>query len=780
MSNPTAALTELPPLAQAIAQALELQQGPVLAVLELLGEGATIPFIARYRKERTGGLDEVALRDISEKRNYLVELAERKASILKSIDAQGKLSDALSQKIQACTTKVALEDLYLPYKSKRRTRAMIAREAGLEPLAARILEQPTQAEVEQEAAAYIGPQKGDLPGTEIKDAQEALKGAREIIAESIVQDPELRQQLRTLYHERGELHSERALDAAPEKRSKFEDYFDHQETAKSIPSHRYLAIRRGESEGELRTSLKVDSEALVQSCKEARAFNPESPYAAQLSKAVEHAIKRRLSLSVETDVRLELKKKADQAAVSVFADNLESLLLSAPLGAKSVLGIDPGLRTGCKCAMVDATGKFLEHFTIYPLKGRGDEASAKKSLQQCVDKHRPQAIAIGNGTGGRETEKLVRGWAKEESWDLTIVSVSEAGASIYSASDVARQEFPDLDLTIRGAISIARRLQDPLAELVKVDPKSIGVGQYQHDVQQSLLQKKLGEVVESCVNRVGVEINTASAPLLGYVAGIGPSLAKKIVAHRGDKGMFHSREAIKSVSGFGDKAFEQSGGFLRVAQSEHPLDRSAVHPERYALVERIAKDLDLTVEGLVGQASQVQRIQVERYQDQEVGAATLEDIVQELLKPGRDPRKAFEAIQFRDDVHELSDLEEGMQLQGVVTNVTAFGAFVDIGVHQDGLVHISQLADRFVKDPNDVVRVGDRLKVRVMSVDLERKRIALSAKSGAAPANSSPKSEKKPASGKAKHSGKSRPRRDKGNTQFSNNPFAALKTGGPK
>lgn len=778
MPTPTAASTELSPLASAIAEALNLQQGSVLAVLELLDQGATIPFIARYRKERTGGLDEVALRDISEKKNYLVELAERKESILKSIEAQGKLTDALSQKIRACSTKVALEDLYLPYKSKRRTRAMIAREAGLEPLAMRILDQPLQADVEQEASTYIGAQKGELPGTEIKDAQEALKGAREIIAESIVQDPELRQQLRSLYHDRGELHSERALDPGSEARSKFEDYFDHQEAAKSIPSHRYLAIRRGESEGELRTSLRVDSEALVQACKEARGFNPESPYAAQLSKAVEHGIKRRLSLSVETDVRLELKKKADQAAVSVFADNLESLLLSAPLGAKSVLGIDPGLRTGCKCAMIDATGSFLEHFTIYPLKGRGDEASAKKSLQRCVEKHRPEAIAIGNGTGGRETEKLVRGWAKEESWDITVVSVSEAGASIYSASDVARQEFPDLDLTIRGAISIARRLQDPLAELVKVEPKSIGVGQYQHDVQQSLLQKKLGEVVESCVNRVGVEINTASAPLLGYVAGIGPSLAKKIVAHRGAKGMFHSREAIKAVSGFGDKAFEQSGGFLRVAQSEHPLDRSAVHPERYALVERIAQDLDLTVEGLVGQAAQVQRIQLDRYQDQEVGSATLEDIVQELLKPGRDPRKAFEAIQFRDDVHELSDLEEGMQLQGVVTNVTAFGAFVDIGVHQDGLVHISQLADRFVKDPNEVVRVGDRLKVRVMSVDLDRKRIALSAKSGAAPAKASPKGETKETGGRSKHSGKSRPRRDKSNAQFSNNPFAALKNGG--
>lgn len=766
-------------LALNIAASLKLPPKSVIAALELFAQGATVPFIARYRKERTGELDEVALRDIAERHSYLVEVEARKETVLASIESQGKLTDSLRKEILACTTKVKLEDLYLPYKSKRRTKATIAREAGLEPLAQRILLQPVDADPQSEAQSYVAPAKAGLPDTEVKSADDALTGAREIIAESVIQRPEFREQLREVYRQDSELRSERAPGQEEKERSKFEDYFEHSEPAHAMPSHRYLAIRRGEREGALRTSLVVDLSGMVERCKGALGHNPESPYAPLLSKAVEHAVQRRLSVSVETDLRLELKKKADLSAVSVFAENLQNLLLSPPLGTKSVLGIDPGLRTGCKCAMLDATGKLLEHFTIYPLRGRGDEAKAKETLKGYMQTHKPQAVAVGNGTGGRETEKLVRQWSKEEGWDTTVVSVSEAGASIYSASEIAREEFPDLDLTVRGAISIARRLQDPLAELVKVDPKSIGVGQYQHDVQQSLLQKKLSEVVESCVNRVGVELNTASAPLLSYVAGIGPSLAKKIVAHRSAQGAFRSRNAVTKVSGFGAKAFEQAGGFLRVSQSEHPLDRSAVHPERYGLVETIAKDLQVPLQALVGQDAQIDKIKVESYLSDEVGPQTMKDILAELKKPGRDPRKAFEAVKFRDDVNEISDLTEGMQLSGIVTNVTAFGAFVDIGVHQDGLVHISQLADRFIKDPSEVVSAGDKIQVRVMSVDLERKRIALSARKQADTANTpgaKPKQERAPKDARrSKGKYRSGPKNNERSGGFSNNPFAALK-----
>ncbi|WP_106393616.1 Tex family protein, partial [Enhygromyxa salina] len=706
-----------------LAEELKLPPSGVLAVVGLLAEGATVPFIARYRKEATGGLDEVQIRAIEERRGYLVELEDRRAAILSSIRDQAKLTPALEAKLRAATTKQALEDLYLPFKPKRRTKATIAHERGLAPLAARILAQPRDGAPEREAVAFVNP-KLDVP-----DAQTALAGARDIVIEAVVEQPEARAAVREHYAKRGVLETRAMPSVDVEAPNKFADWFDWAEPAAKIPSHRYLAIRRGEKEGVLRSAIRVEP-ALVQPGLEAMMkVDAASPFAEELRAAIDKAVRGRLGIGVEIDVRVELKQRADREAVEVFADNLANLLLAAPLGAVPVVGIDPGLRTGCKCAAVDATGKFIETATIFPVR---NEDRAARELAAFIQRHKPGAIAVGNGTGGRETEALARrvvsGLELAEGARPIVVSVSEAGASIYSASEIARDEFPDLDLTVRGAISIARRLQDPLAELVKIDPKSIGVGQYQHDVQQTLLRRKLHEVIESCVNRVGVELNTASAPLLSYVAGIGDSLAKEIVAHRERSGAFEGRAALHSVRGLGPKTFEQAAGFLRVRESSEPLDRSAVHPERYALVERMAADLGVTSAQLVGNAKLVERIDIRRYVDDSVGEPTLRDIVAELQKPGRDPRAKFEAPQFRDDVHEVSDLEVGMTLEGVVTNVTNFGAFVDVGVHQDGLVHISELSDKWIDDPRKVVKVGDKLKVRVLSVDLERKRIGLTAK----------------------------------------------------
>ncbi len=724
MSAPATPSTDpAPDLLRLLATELNLPVNAVKAVMELLDGGGTVPFIARYRKEATGGLDEVQIRSIEERRTYLKELGERRATVLAAIEGQGKLTDELRGRIEACTTKQALEDLYLPYKTKRRTKAVIAMERGLGPLAERILAQPVDGDPLAEAVGFVAPDK------EVPDVEAALSGARDIVAERLTEDADARAWLRTQYMERGELETRVVPDKA-EERSKFEDYYEYAEPAAKVPSHRFLAIRRGEAEGFLRCSVGVAPELVLPGLEGRAGIQAESPWADQLKQAVKSAYRRRLSVSIETDVRLELKSRADREAVDVFAENLEHLLLAAPLGPQTVIGIDPGLRTGCKCAVVDATGRFVETITIFPARGGAAEEKAKRDVLGLIEKHGPRAIAVGNGTGGRETEKLVRDALKQAGEKhIVVVSVSEAGASVYSASDVARQEFPDLDLTIRGAISIARRLQDPLAELVKVDPKSIGVGQYQHDVMQSLLQRKLKEVVESCVNRVGVELNTASASLLGYVAGIGPSLARRIVDHRERNGKFSSRADLGQVSGLGPRTFEQAAGFVRVRESDNPLDRSAVHPERYALVERIAADLGVSVQELVGNAALARRIDVGRY-GTEAGELTLKDILAELEKPGRDPRQTFEAPKFRDDVSEMTDLKEGMRLEGVVTNVTKFGAFVDVGVHQDGLVHISQLADHFVEDPKAVVKVGDKLSVRVLEVDLERKRISLSAKSG--------------------------------------------------
>jgi uncharacterized protein len=767
-----------------LAQELSLPPAGVLAVVRLLSEGATVPFIARYRKEATGGLDEVQIRAIEERRTYLVELEQRRAAVLDSIREQGQLSPALEAKLKAATTKQALEDLYLPFKPKRRSKATIAREHGLGPLADRILAQPREGSPLNEAAAFIKPE------LEIPDVEAALAGAREIVIETIAERPEVRAIAREHYAKQGVLETRALPSVDASAPSKFADYFEWSEAAADIPSHRYLAIRRGETEGVLRSSIRVDTALLQPSVEALMQLDPSSPFAAELRGAIDKAVRGRLGVGVEMDVRVDLKQRSDREAVEVFADNLGNLLLAAPLGAVPIIGIDPGLRTGCKCAAIDATGKYLETTTIYPVK---DEDRAMRELAAFVSKHRPRALAIGNGTGGRETEALARRVVASLSSCLApaqspgpsqqggaedlrpmVVSVSEAGASVYSASEVAREEFPELDLTIRGAISIARRLQDPLAELVKIDPKSIGVGQYQHDVQQTLLRRKLHEVVESCVNRVGVELNTASAPLLAYVAGIGESLAKEIVAHRERSGAFASRAALRSVRGLGPKTFEQAAGFLRVRESPEPLDRSAVHPERYSLVERIAADLGVDCARLVGDSNLAARIDIRRYVDTEVGEPTLRDIVGELAKPGRDPRAKFEAAQFRDDVHTVEDLQVGMALEGVVTNVTNFGAFVDVGVHQDGLVHVSELSDKWVDDPRKVVKVGDKLRVRVLSVDLQRQRIALTAKQQAKPMEQ-PQQQGKPKQqqqqGKPKQQGK--PDRD---TQgFANNPFAKLR-----
>ncbi|MET0285582.1 MAG: Tex family protein [Polyangiales bacterium] len=749
-----------------ISRELNLPVAGVRAVVKLLEEGGTVPFIARYRKEATGSLDEVQIRNIEERRAYLLELEDRRKAILESIAQQNKLTPELKARILACETKQALEDLYLPYKPKRRTRGIIAKERGLEPLALRILEQPTAADPHVEATAFVNLEK------EVPDVKAALAGARDIVAELLAENADARAKVRDVFHEQGILVSEKAA-GVPEGPTKFEQYYDYREALKTIPSHRFLAIRRGERENVLRARVDVESENLTISLGALMGKRQGSPFAPELQDACDDGYKRLLAPSVENDLRIELKLRSDRSAVDVFADNLRNLLMAAPLGERPVLGLDPGLRTGCKFVALDATGKFLEETVLHLAKGAAAEEAAKRTLLQYVRDHKPRAIAIGNGTGGREAERFVRGALKDAGIsDLIVVQVNEAGASVYSASEVAREEHPDLDVTVRGALSIARRLQDPLAELVKIDPKAIGVGQYQHDVHQPLLAKKLDEVVESCVNGVGVELNTASAPLLSRVSGIGPSLAKKIVKFREEHGRFKSRLELLEVPGLGPRAFEQSAGFLRVAGGAHPLDGSAVHPERYELVQRIAGDLGLKVEELIGNAQSIEKVDVKKYVGDGVGEPTLRDILAELKKPGRDPRADFEPPKFREDVEKLEDLKPGMQLEGVVTNVTAFGAFVDVGVHQDGLVHVSQLADRFIKDPSEVVKVGDKIRVRVVEVDLARKRIALTARSGEA-RPSGPTAGGPPQRGGQPQRGRP-PQQQPQQPQFANNPFAKL------
>lgn len=698
----------------------------LVATIELLDEGATVPFIARYRKEVTGNLDEVQIRDIEEKLLYFRELMARKETILASIAEQGKLTDELKARIDKTIEKAELEDLYLPYKPKRRTKAMIARERGLEPLADYLWKQePGAVSLEALAATLVDPAK------EVNTVAEALEGARHIVAEVISDDADIRKLLRRTMFEEGVLISKKTLDGVDET-EKFKMYYDYREPVKQIPSHRMLAIRRGDAEGVLYFYIEMD-EGRPTGLIEGKVMKAPGDWTGQLKLAVEDAWKRLLNNSITSEVRIELKQKADADAIAVFRENLQNLLLSAPAGQLAVLGVDPGIRTGCKLAVVDDTGKFLAHDVMYPFQPKNDVLGAEKTLKALIAKHGVRAIAIGNGTASRETDALVRGFLQKEGLASSVfcVTVNESGASIYSASDIARQEFPDLDLTVRGAISIARRLQDPLAELVKLDPKSIGVGQYQHDVDQGHLLKSLEAVIESCVNRVGVDLNTASWALLRYVAGINERTAMKIVEFRNENGRFKSRVQLKAVPGIGPKTFEQAAGFLRIRDGEHPLDASAVHPESYPVVEQIAEGLGVPVRQLIEQPVLLEKVDKTGLA---AGVYTLNDIFEELKKPGRDPRDQFQAPAFKENVKELSDLAEGMALEGVVTNVTKFGAFVDVGVHQDGLVHISELSDRFIKEPGDVVKVGQIVKVRVLSVDAKAKRIALSMKTpGGAP-----------------------------------------------
>jgi len=759
-----------------IAAEMNLPPTGVAAVLKLLADGNTIPFIARYRKEVTGGLDEVKVEAIEERNQYIVDLEDRRSTILSSIKDQGKLSPELEKSILACDSKSKLEDIYLPYKPKRRTRATIARERGLEPLGHLILSQPMEGTPQEAALLFVNEEK------EVVDVEAALKGARDIVAEAVSEQPEIRQMVRDALMKKGVLTSA-VTHEYKEKRSRFEQYYTFSEPVADIPSHRFLAIRRGEREGVLRVTLVLDAEPLKNRMSGIMGWVKGSSFGGQLIEAIDDSYTRLLSPSLETDIRAEVKMKSDRAAVEIFASNMRDLLLAAPFGARGVIGIDPGLRTGSKCVVLDGTGRFIETTTLFISRGNKEALEAEQILAALIQKHQLAAIAVGNGTGGRETESFVKKVLRSiEVKNVPVISVNEAGASIYSASPVARDEFPELDLTIRGAISIGRRLQDPLAELVKIEPKSIGVGQYQHDVYQPLLTRKLGSVVESCVNGVGVHLNTASPSLLGYVAGIGPSLAKKIVEYRSANGPFSKRNDLTKVPGLGPKAYEQAAGFLRIPGGVHPLDASAVHPERYELVSRWAVELGLEVKDLMGNETALSKIDLSKYCTDGLGELTLQDMMGELKKPGRDPRDRFEAPAFRDDVHEIADLKLGMWLEGVVTNVTAFGAFVDVGVHQDGLVHVSQLADRFVSDPLQVVRPGQKIRVRVMDVDLERRRISLSARSDAevtdtgstkkdGPKKDGPKKEKR-SQGKRTNSRGNENRKPQ--REFKNNPFAAL------
>ena len=707
-----------------IIEATGLKAFQVEHTVQLLQEGATVPFIARYRKEHTGELDEVQIRSVEEQFSYFCELEERKITVLKSIEEQGKLTPELRERIEASRQKTEVEDLYLPYKPKRRTKATIARERGLEPLADIIaLQELTAGTPEEAALPFVAPDK-DVP-----DAAAALEGAGHILAERLADNADARAAVRRLTGDLGVMSARVAADYK-EQVTKFEMYYDFQEPLKAIPSHRMLAMRRGEKEDVLYLSITAPVEQ-IQAGLKSRLIVRNSIFTTLLERVSEDAYKRLIAPSIEVELRLESKDRADEAAIQIFARNLRELLLAPPAGGKRVLGIDPGFRTGSKLAAVDMTGRFLEHVTVYPHIGEGRIPQARQDLLRLVEGHGIEMVAVGNGTAGREMEIFVKETLAGAGRQLPVVSVSEAGASIYSASDIAREEFPELDLTVRGAISIARRLQDPLGELVKVDPKSIGVGQYQHDVNQGMLKKSLDGVVESCVNFVGVDLNTASWALLAYVSGVGPALAKAITRYRDENGSFLSRKALLKVPRFGAKAFEQAAGFLRIRNGKHPLDNSAVHPERYALVEAMAADLGVSLAQLTGDPALAARIDLNRYVSESVGLPTLSDIAAELKKPGRDPRSQFQTASFRDDIRAISDLKEGMVLQGVVTNVTAFGAFVDIGVHQDGLVHISHLANRYVKDPNDAVKAGQVVKVKVLSADTQRKRIALSIKEAA-------------------------------------------------
>ena len=708
-----------------IAVELAVAEKQVIATIELLDEGATVPFISRYRKEATGSLDEVQVAAVRDRFQQLRELDKRRDAIFKALTSLGKLTPELEEQLNAAVNITALEDIYLPYKPKRKTRASEARRKGLEPLALLIFAQG-KLNPEAEAEKYLNTELG------VMTLEDALAGARDIIAEMISENLEVRSDMRKYYQQKAVIKST-VVKGKEEEGIKYKDYFEWEEAVKSAPSHRILAMRRGENESILKLEAVPEEEGAIQILGK-HFIQGTSAASKQVELALHDSYKRLLGPAMETELRLLSKQKADEEAIRVFAENARQLLLAAPMGQKNVLAIDPGFRTGCKVVCLDRQGKLLENTAIYPHTGQGNVKNAADTIQKLCVKHEIEAIAIGNGTAGRETEVFVRSLNLAH---ILIVMVNENGASIYSASEVAREEFPTQDITVRGAVSIGRRLMDPLAELVKIDPKSIGVGQYQHDVDQTKLQQSLDDTVMSCVNAVGVELNTASKQVLAYVSGLGPQLAQNIVTYRNEHGAFKNRESLKKVPRLGDKAYEQAAGFLRIRDAAHILDASGVHPERYALVNQMAKDLGHSVDELLKDIKLQKNIKLQQYVSANVGLPTLNDIMNELAKPGRDPREQFEAFSFTDGVNEIADLKVGMKLNGIVTNITNFGAFVDIGVHQDGLVHTSQMADKFVANPNDIVKVSQRVEVTVKEIDVARKRISLSMKSEHAPAEKS-------------------------------------------
>jgi len=699
-----------------ISDTLQISLPSIENTIKLLDGGATIPFISRYRKEATGGLNEVQIAQISEMYDKMIELEKRKSFILKSIDEQGKLTDELKRKIDDCMEAVELEDIYLPYKPKRQTRAEIARKKGLEGLAKWLMSQPPVA-VEQKAADFVG--------KEVADADEALKGACDIIAEWVNEDEKARQTVRNIFAREAVITS-KVIKGKETEGEKYSDYFAFSAILSRCPSHRLLAIRRGEAEGFLRVSISPDDDKCIEKLL-VRYVRNHSEAADYVKKAVIDGYKRLLKPSIETEFANLAKEKADDEAISVFADNLRQLLLAAPLGQKRILAIDPGYRTGCKVVCLGEQGDLLHNETIYPHPPQNEFSKSAAKITKLVSTYKIEAIAIGNGTASRETEHFIANLQYDR--PVKVFVVSENGASIYSASKTAREEFPDYDVTVRGAVSIGRRLADPLAELVKIDPKSIGVGQYQHDVDQTKLKRALDRTVESCVNLVGVDLNTASKHLLTYVSGLGETLAQNIIDYRSENGPFASRSELKKVPRLGEKAFEQCAGFLRISNAKNPLDNSAVHPESYAIVEKMAADLQCSVKELIGNKSKIDSIDLRHYQSETVGEETLTDILHELEKPGRDPRHTAQVLEFDPNVRTIADVREGMILPGIITNITNFGCFVDFGIKENGLVHISELADRFVSNPTDVVSLHQHVKVRVLSIDMQRKRIQLSMKS---------------------------------------------------
>lgn len=742
-----------------IAKELDIKTAQVRATALLLEEGGTVPFIARYRKEATGSLDEVAVAAIRDRLDQLAELDKRRDAVLKSLDERGLLTDEIRKKVDGACSMTELEDIYLPFRPKRRTRATIAKEKGLEPLAALVFEQG-EIDPEKEAAAFIDPGKG------VESAEDALSGARDIIAEWVSEEQHAREKMRELYISKGVMKS-KVVAGKEEDGIKYRDYYEWEEPASKAPSHRVLAIRRGEKEGFLTLRITVPEEEAL-ALLEGIFIKGISPASEEVKNAVHDSYKRLLSHSIEAETRLSIKKRADEEAIKVFTENLRHLLLSPPLGRKNILAIDPGFRTGCKVVCLDRQGKLLANDTIYPHFSEKGLSEAGAKIKDLCARFGIEAIAIGNGTAGRETETFVKGI--DLPGNIDIVMVNESGASIYSASEVAREEFPDQDVTVRGSVSIGRRLMDPLAELVKIDPKSIGVGQYQHDVDQTALRKGLDDIVVSCVNGVGVEVNTASKELLTYVSGLGPQLAKNIVLFRNENGPFRSRQELKKVPRLGPKAFEQAAGFLRIRDGENPLDGSAVHPESYHIVDGMARDMGYSVFDLMREEKLKKMIDLNRYVTDTVGIPTLSDIIAELSRPGRDPREKFEFFRFTDGVEKIEDVKAGMKLPGIVTNITAFGVFIDIGVHQDGLVHISELSDRFVKNPADVVKVHQKVTVTVLDVDLQRKHISLSMKSGQASPDKKPKEAEKKIVDNSARGGKKEQKEYKPK-RFANNPF---------